>query len=62
MLYLRRFFSVLLTGAETQNNRLLTTVGFDQLLGEQITFAADLVVRSRRTAAPARIRSTVPAE
>lgn len=34
---------VFLTGAESQNNRLLTTVGFDQLLGEQITFAADLV-------------------
>ncbi len=34
---------VLLNGAENQTNRLVGTVGFDQLLGEQITFAGDLV-------------------
>lgn len=34
---------MLLTSAETQNNRVLTTIGFDQLVGDQITLAADIV-------------------
>jgi hypothetical protein len=34
---------VLINGAEGQTHRALATVGFDQLLGQQITLAADLV-------------------
>lgn len=34
---------VLLSNADWQNNRLLSTAGFDQLLGEQVTLAFDLV-------------------
>jgi hypothetical protein len=34
---------VLINGAEGQTHRALATVGFDQLLGQQVTFAADLV-------------------
>lgn len=33
----------LLTNADGQTNRFLATAGFDQLVGEQVTFAADVV-------------------
>jgi hypothetical protein len=33
----------LISTGDDQNNRVLSTLGFDQLIGEQVTFAADLV-------------------
>lgn len=34
---------VLVSNADWQSNRVLATVGFDQLVGQQVTFAGDLV-------------------